>query len=147
MTVKIDTSKKCINSIKGVIFGFVPGITGALLSMGIGTNHFDYSEFRVFSFIFAPLIIICIVDIVNRNRKAINQISFEDNKIIVESNGQSSSFGYDDIRNYRVYKKKNGEQIITFELWYKDITLSEKYSGNLEQLIHYLDVKLKRTKL
>ena len=97
MTVKIDTNRKCINSIKGAIFAFVPGITGALLSMGIGTNHFDYSEFRVFRFIFAPLIIICIVDIVYSNRKAINQISFEDNKIIVESNGQSSSFGYDDI--------------------------------------------------
>ena len=59
------------------IFAFFPGITGALLSMGIGTNHFDYSEFRVFSFIFAPLIIICIVHIVNSNRKAINQISGE----------------------------------------------------------------------
>ena len=147
MTVKIDTNRKCINSIKGAIFAFVPGITGALLSMGIGTNHFDYSEFRVFSFIFAPLIIICIVDIVNSNRKAINQISFEDNKIIVESNGQSSSFRYDDIHNYRVYKKKNGEQMIAFELRYKDIILSEKYSGNLEQLIHYLDVQLKRTNL
>jgi hypothetical protein len=38
MMVKIDTNMQCINSIKGAIFTFVPGIAGALLSMGAGTS-------------------------------------------------------------------------------------------------------------